>query len=47
MKTSVALLSAAVAGLLYAPVRADEPRAAVRSGGPFEVAVTRDSEAHE
>jgi acetyl esterase/lipase len=43
MKTSVALLSAAVAGLLvYPSAHADEPRATAKIGGPFEVAVTRD-----
>lgn len=42
MKTSVALLAAVAGFLLYPSARADEPRAAAQSGGPFEVAVTRD-----
>ncbi len=41
MKPLLPLLLLAVAGLLLAPARADEPRA-IQIGGPFEVAVTRN-----
>lgn len=42
MKMFVPMLLPAVAGLLLSSARADEPRASVQSGGPFDVTVTRD-----